>query len=99
MGNSSCCGKSPDHKYQALFNFKVVYNLKPSAKNTKASLKEQPTVELIEEASSKEREATQDFSDIDKKKLLRMFDLRLMPLFTILYLMPFLDEETLEMQD
>lgn len=56
-----------------------------------ASLKEKPTIELIEQASSLDREATQDFSDIDEKKLLRKLDWRLMPLFTILYLMSFLD--------
>ncbi|KAK7679926.1 hypothetical protein QCA50_017086 [Cerrena zonata] len=32
-----------------------------------------------------------DFSDIDQKKLIRKLDFRLMPLFTILYLISFLD--------
>lgn len=56
-----------------------------------ASLKEKPTVELIEEASSLVRESAPDFSDIDQKKLLRKIDLRLIPLFTVLYLLSFLD--------
>lgn len=33
----------------------------------------------------------EDFSDIDRKKLLRKIDLRLLPLFTVLYLLSFLD--------
>lgn len=36
-------------------------------------------------------EEEEDFSDIDEKKLLRKLDLRLIPLFTVLYLLSFLD--------
>lgn len=48
---------------------------------------------IAEEASvnSPEDLDEEDFSDIDQKKLLRKLDLRLLPLFTILYLLSFLD--------
>lgn len=36
-------------------------------------------------------EQEEDFSDIDEKKLLRKLDLRLIPLFTVLYLLSYLD--------
>lgn len=53
--------------------------------------KEKPTVELVEAVSPNSDTKQPDFSDIDQKKLLRKIDLHLVPLFTILYLLSFLD--------
>lgn len=53
--------------------------------------KDKPEVELIEAASLEKEPEQVDFSDIDQKKLLRKIDLRLVPLFTVLYLLSFLD--------
>lgn len=52
-------------------------------------MKEKVELELIEDAS--QDSTPPDFSDIDEKKLLRKIDLRIIPLFTILYLLSFLD--------
>lgn len=48
-----------------------------------------PSVDHIEVTSSEEQ--VDSYSDIDEKKLMRKIDLRLIPLFTILYLLSFLD--------
>lgn len=50
--------------------------------------KKQGVVSDVEPISSEEVE---DFSDINDKKLLRRMDIRLIPLFTVLYLLSFLD--------
>ncbi|KAF3989777.1 hypothetical protein FT663_01925 [Candidozyma haemuli var. vulneris] len=42
-------------------------------------------------ASVEDDPEKEDFSDIDEKKLLRKLDFRLIPLFTVLYLLSFLD--------
>lgn len=54
--------------------------------------KEKPVVDLVESVSDKSAEpVVDDFSDIDEKKLLRKIDLKIIPLFTVLYLLSFLD--------
>jgi len=55
------------------------------------SVKDKPNFEHIEAVASDSGESQPDFSDIDEKKLLRKIDLRLVPLFTVLYLLSFLD--------
>lgn len=52
-----------------------------------------PEVEYLEADSyeAPEKELHSDFLDIDERKLLRKIDLRLIPLFTVLYLLSFLD--------
>lgn len=56
---------------------------------------EKPSVTLVEsKANSLEEQQPIDiseFQDIDERKLVRKIDLRLLPLFTILYLLSFLD--------
>lgn len=61
--------------------------------DVRGSLSDKPSVEWVEECVSPEEKATdlEEFSDIDENKLLWKIDLRLIPLFTILYLLSFLD--------
>ncbi|KAF3992258.1 hypothetical protein FT663_01223 [Candidozyma haemuli var. vulneris] len=65
------------------------------------SVEETPSQDWIDDADKKQHivanveaisdSEAEDFSDIDDKKLLWKMDLRLLPLFTILYLLSFLD--------
>lgn len=54
------------------------------------SLDEKPSVDHLEDASSSDN-VSENFDDIDEKKLYRKIDMRLIPLFTVLYLLSFLD--------
>ncbi|QFZ28711.1 putative uncharacterized transporter [Clavispora lusitaniae] len=64
----------------------------------KTTSDEKPDVEHIESVSQDSRnvdsltqESDEDFSDIDEAKLRHKIDIRIIPLFTILYLLSFLD--------
>lgn len=60
----------------------------PAAKN---ELNEKDTNQNLEYESASLEDLVPDFSDVDEKKLLRKIDFRVLPLFTIIYLISFLD--------
>ncbi|KAK7679928.1 hypothetical protein QCA50_017088 [Cerrena zonata] len=57
----------------------------------KPELNEKDTNQNLEYESASLEDLVPDFSDVDEKKLLRKIDFRVLPLFTIIYLISFLD--------